>query len=116
MTFADPTMQPFAPGDRVVAINTDMSAPILAPAVVARSSFRFPDGPLRRNQVYHIAAVEPLRDGSQGVFLTGQRVLYGNREVSWHHSRFRKVDTLRDHSPKKRRRKQPSPAKQPAPA
>lgn len=80
-------MKIFAPGDRVVAINTDMSRPILAPADVAQLSFHFPDGPLHTNQVYHVAAVEPRRDGAQGVFLTGLRVLCGDREVPWISSR-----------------------------
>ncbi|MFZ9938573.1 MAG: hypothetical protein ACO3JG_16160 [Luteolibacter sp.] len=103
-------MQPFAPGDRVVAINTDLSGPILAPQNTLHRPFSFPDGPLRRNQVYHIASVQPLADGTQGVFLTGMRVLHGGKNISWHHSRFRKVDSLKGHVPKKRRRKKPATA------
>lgn len=112
----DSTMETFAPGDRVVAINTDHSGPILAPRAVTQLLYNFPDGPLRSDQVYHIAGVESLRDQSQGVFLTGLRVLHGTHEISWHHSRFRKVDTLRDHAPKKRIRRRPTPAKLPTPA
>ena len=71
--------------------------------------FSFPDGPLRRDRVYHVEAVQTLRDGSQGVFLTGMRVLHGSQSISWHHSRFRKVDSLMGHVPKKRRRMSPVP-------
>ena len=101
-------METFAPGDRVVAINTDMSGPILAAPRAMPGSFHFPDGHLRGDQVYHVASVQPLTDGSQGVFLTGVRVYLGSRKISWHHSRFRKVETLRTRTPKKRRRKGPA--------
>jgi hypothetical protein len=100
-------MQTFGPGDRVVAINTDLSGPIYDSTGSPMSTFSFPDGPLLRDRVYHVAGVLALRDGSQGVFLPGMRVLQNSREMSWHHSRFRKVDTLKGHAPKKRRRKQP---------
>lgn len=52
-------MQPFAPGDRVVAINTDLSKPIMAPPDRTSLPFSFPDGPLRRDRVYHVEAVHP---------------------------------------------------------
>jgi hypothetical protein len=35
------------------------------------------------------------------------RVTWGNQDTPWDSSRFRKVDTLKDHAPKKRRRKKP---------
>ncbi len=102
-------MENFAPGDRVVAINTDMSAPIYPPANSDQRPFQFPDGPLRRNVVYHVEAVCLLSCGRQGVLLTGIRVTWGNEVIPWHSSRFRKVQCLRDHLPEKRQRKQPAP-------
>ncbi len=102
-------METLSPGDRVVAINTDMSGPILASPRTLPESFHFPDGHLSGNQVYHVDSVQSLTDGAQGVFLTGVRVYLGSREIPWHHSRFRKVETLRTHTPKKRRRKVPAP-------
>jgi hypothetical protein len=110
-------METFAPGDRVVAINTDMSGPIHPDGDRSRHPFLFPDGPLRKDVVYHVEAVRCLNSGGhQGLFITGLRVTWGNQDIPWDASRFRKVDTLRDHAPKKRRRKQPAPSKQPVPA
>lgn len=100
-------METFAPGDRVVAINTDLSAPILPPVKGHLHSFSFPDGPLRRGVVYHVAAVRPHSGNAQGVFITGSRVMWGPHEIPWHFSRFRKVDNLKDYLPRKRRRKKP---------
>ncbi|RPJ32907.1 MAG: hypothetical protein EHM17_12135 [Verrucomicrobiaceae bacterium] len=101
-------METFAPGDRVVAINTDMSAPIHPDGDCSQHPFLFPDGPLHRDVVYHVEAIRPLADGHQGVFLTGMRVTWGNQDTPWDSSRFRKVESLRDHAPKNRRRKQPA--------
>jgi len=100
-------METFAPGDRVVAINTDMSGPICGPANPELHPFLFPNGPLRKDVIYHVASVSVSRDGNQGLHLTGMRVFWGPREFPWNSSRFRKVDTLKNHVPKKRRRKQP---------
>jgi hypothetical protein len=100
-------METFAPGDRVVAINTDMSAPIYPNGDRSQHPFQFPDGPLRRGVIFHVASVKALSTGRQGVFLTGIRVMWGSEEIPWASTRFRKVDTLRDHVPQKRRRKQP---------
>jgi hypothetical protein len=47
-------------------------------------------------------------DGNQGLTLTGLRICWGSQEMPWHGSRFRKVENLADHAPKKHRRKQPS--------
>ncbi len=47
-------------------------------------------------------------DGSQGLTLIGLQILWGAQEMPWHGSRFRKLENLADHAPKKRRRKQPS--------
>jgi hypothetical protein len=96
-------METFAPGDRVVAINTDMSAPI------------HPDGPLDRNVVYHvIRSARFLADGHQGVFLTGMRVIWGNSIIPWDSSRFRKVRET-GHPPVAAREKHPIPLFVPCP-
>jgi hypothetical protein len=49
-------METFAPGDRVVAINTDMSGPICGPTNPELHPFLFPDGPLRKDVIYHVAS------------------------------------------------------------
>jgi hypothetical protein len=100
-------METFSPGDRVVAINTDMSGPICGPTDSAPHVFRFPFGSISRDVIYHVAAVGPSKDGNQALFLTGLRVMLDSREIGWNSSRFRKVDTLAGHAPTKRRRKQP---------
>jgi hypothetical protein len=99
-------METFAPGDRVVAINTDMSGPIYMLGDCSQQPYRFPDGPLRQDVIYHVAETV-MRPGRQGIFLTGIRVMWGSYEIPWDFSRFRKVDTLKGHAPKKRRSKQP---------
>jgi hypothetical protein len=101
-------METFAPGDRVVAINTDMSAPICGPTNPELHPFIFPDGPLRKDVIYHVASASASKDGNQGLQLTGMRVFWGPQEIPWNSSRFRKVDQLSGHSPAKRRRKQPA--------
>ncbi|QTN33612.1 hypothetical protein HZ994_15280 [Akkermansiaceae bacterium] len=99
-------MDTFAPGDRVVAINTDLSAPICGPPNPETHQFRFPDGPLRRDVIYHVKSVHSSRDGNQGLHITGLRVQWGsNGEIPWNSSRFRKVETLHTQAPKKRRLK-----------
>ena len=100
-------METFAPGDRVVAINTDISRPIVDPTDSPASAFSFPDGALRADVVYHVAAVRTLPASGQGLFITGLRVLLRDRPISWNASRFRKVDSLKGHTPQKRRRQQP---------
>jgi hypothetical protein len=103
-------METFAPGDRVVAINADMSGPICGPTDSAPHVFHFPFDALRLNVIYHVTAVEASKDGNQALFLTGLRVRLDSREIGWNSSRFRKVDTLAGHAPKKRRRKLPAVA------
>jgi hypothetical protein len=100
------TMETFAPGDRVVAINTDLSAPICRMESLP-DAYSFPDGPLNEKTVYHVEKVRSAADGHQGLFITGIRVFVGKYHVPWDSSRFRKVDALRTHAPKKRRRKVP---------
>lgn len=107
-------METFAPGDRVVAINTDMSGPICGPANPELHPFRFPNGPLRKDVIYHVASVSGSKDGNQCLHLTGMRVFWGSWGLPWNSSRFRKVGTLKGHTPKKRRRKQPVAAAPPA--
>jgi hypothetical protein len=104
-------METFDPGDRVVAINTDMSRPMHDPTGSPLSAFSFPDGPLRRDVIYHVASVHPQAPGQQGLFITGLRVFLRNQPIPWNSSRFRKVDQLSGHSPAKRRRKQPAAAR-----
>ena len=101
-------METFSPGDRVVAINIDLSGPICGPSQPALHPFRFPDGPLRQDVVYHVAAVKLSKDSWQSITLTGLRIFWGEQEIPWHGSRFRKVENLADHAPKKRRRKRPT--------
>ena len=101
-------METFAPGDRVVAINTDMSAPISDPTGSPLSAFSFPDGPLRRDVIYHVGSVHPQAAGRLGLLITGLRVFLHNQQIPWNSTRFRKVDTLKFHAPKKRRRKTPA--------
>ena len=101
-------METFAPGDRVVAINTDLSAPMHDPAGSPPGAFSFPDGPLRKDVVYHVDAVDKPGGSNQGVFITGLRVLLRQRLIPWDARRFRKVDTCKNHPPRKRRKKQPS--------
>lgn len=105
-------METFAPGDRVVAINTDMSGPISPPPNPDLHPFLFPDGPLRRDVIYHVASASEGRDGSQFLRLTGMHVFWGPQEMPWNSSRFRKVDSLKGHLPKKSRRKTPVAAGQ----
>ncbi len=99
-------METFAPGDRVVAINTDLSAPICRMESLP-DAYSFPDGPLNEKTVYHVEKVRSAADGHQGLFITGIRVFVGKHHVPWDSSRFRKVDFLKGHVPKKRRRKVP---------
>jgi len=96
-------METFAPGDRVVAINIDLSAPfysrIMQPACIS------PDGPPRENTIYHVEGIKYTSDGNQGVFITGLRVLLGKDQLTWSRCRFRKVVSC--HTANKRRRKKP---------
>jgi hypothetical protein len=100
-------METFTPGDRVVAINTDLSRPMHDPTGSPLSAFSFPDGPLRRDVIYHVASVHPQASGNLGLCITGLRVFLHNREIPWNSPRFRKVDSFKGHAPKKRKRKQP---------
>jgi hypothetical protein len=84
-------MERFSPGDRVVAVKADLPGPICGPPDPGLHPFCFPDGPLRNGVVYHVAAVESSRDGNQGLWLTGLRVVWGPRELPWNSSRFRKI-------------------------
>lgn len=107
-------MQPFSPGDRVVAIDL-RQGPLKTLAPTDAHPFLLPDGPLRPDTVYHVAAVNHIRDGSQGVFLTGLRVLWGSQEVPWNPGRFRKVGDDRASVSIKQRRKQPAAVLTPDP-
>lgn len=84
----------------MVAVNTDCSY-ACRPPNVDHPVFRLPDGPLRRDVIYHVEEVENLIGAGQGLFLTGIRVYWESREISFHWSRFRKVDRLKGHVPVK---------------
>jgi hypothetical protein len=99
------TMEPFAPGDRVVAINTDVSAPVYS--TIVKPVCILPDSPLRENTVYHVEGIKHTSDGNQGVFITGLRVFLGKEQFTWSSCRFRKVDSLSGHTANKSRRKKP---------
>lgn len=86
-------METFRPGDRVVAIHTDLSAPIYAPRP-QNLVFEFPDGPLQRRVIYHVEQVLPLNDGAVGLYIAGLRVICDSQEITWHGSRFRKVQPV----------------------
>ena len=101
-------METFSPGDRVVAINTDMSGPLYSEPGGESRPYSFPNGPLRRDVIYRVDTVVVFNDGIQGLYLTGMRVFWGNEEISWHSPRFRKVDALKGHVPKKCRRRIPA--------
>lgn len=101
-------MTNFSPGDRVVAINTDMSGPIHADPS-APDAYGFPDGPLRPDTIYHVATVLPSKKSSQSLYISGMRVIQGKSEIPWSGCRFRKVVLARDFVKKKKTRKQPLP-------
>ena len=105
-------MQKLAPNDRVVAVNTDLSWPVHPGRDYQPQLISFPDGPLRRDQVYHVHRVLNQSSGRQAVYITGTRVFLGEDEIPWDGSRFRKVDCLKGHVPVKRRKKQPSSKRQ----
>jgi hypothetical protein len=105
-------MEKLAPNDRVVAVNIDLSWPVHPGSNYKPQLISFPDGPLRRDQVYHVLSVQNRRDGAQAIFITGTRVFLGDEEIPWDASRFRKVDCLKGHVPVKRRKKQPSSKRQ----
>ncbi len=98
-------METFAPDDRVVAINTDISAPIYS--TIMKPAYVLPDGPLRENTIYHVEGIKYTSDGHQGVFITGLRVLVGKEQFTWSSCGFRKVDLARDCVMNKKKRKQP---------
>jgi hypothetical protein len=103
---ADPPQpqETFAPGDHVIAINTDMSTPFCGPPDPSLHPFRFPNGPLRKNVIYHVESVRPSPDGNQSLEITDLPIFWGPHVFYWISSRFRTVDTSRTHAPKKRRR------------
>lgn len=105
-------MEKLAPNDRVVAINTNLAKPIHPGSDYRPQLISFPDGPLRRDRVYHVHRAIDHAEGHQAVFITGTRVFLGADEIPWDGSRFRKVDCLKGHVPIKRRKKQPSSKRQ----
>jgi hypothetical protein len=101
-------MEPLAPNDRVVAINTDLSWPLHPGINYQPHLISFPDGPLRRDRIYHVLHVDNRSDG-QAILITGTRVFDGDEEILWDARRFRKVDCLKGHVPVVRRKRQSSP-------
>ena len=67
--------------------------------------FRLPDGPLRQGVVYHVKAVNTLKDGSHGVFITGLSCLWGTKDFPWSANRFRKLEKVGHPQSRKCRRK-----------
>lgn len=94
----------FSAGDKVVAINIDMSRALLPAQNSTNEQYRFPDGVLRNDVVYHIAAVCKIGTG-QGIFITGLRAFWLDYEIPWNNSRFRKVDSLKGRTLVKRKRR-----------
>ncbi|MDX1680246.1 MAG: hypothetical protein R3242_05905, partial [Akkermansiaceae bacterium] len=90
----------FVPGDRVIAVNTDMSQAMNPASGTIREDYHFPDGVLTRGVVYHVAAVVNMWSG-QGVHITGLRAFLLEKEIPWCSSRFRKVDSQKGHVPVK---------------
>ena len=105
-------MEKLAPNDRVVAVNTNLARPVHPGSNYQPQLVSFPDGPLRRDRVYHVHRVLNQPSGHQAVYITGMRVYLGDDEIPWDGSRFRKVDCLKGHLPVKRRKKQPSSKRQ----
>ena len=99
-------METFQAGDKVVCVNTDLSWPIQPAAGSKREDYHKPDGVLRQDVVYHVAAV-PSANSGLGLLITGLRVFYLQKEIPWNSSRFRKVDSLKGHVPIKRRKREP---------
>lgn len=87
-------METFRPGDRVVAIHTDLDGPIYN-NFDQEFHFEFPDGPPQRRVIYQVEEVLTLSDGSLGLYIAGLRILCNSQEITWHHSRFRKVQPVR---------------------
>lgn len=106
-------MDAFEPGDRVVAIDTDISRMIHPPQRKKGPEFHYPDGVLRKDVVYHVATVKWVPAG-QGLFITGLRGFWRDREIAWGAVRFRKLDSLRGYVPIKESLKQPCVEKLPA--
>ena len=87
-------MDLFSPGDRVVAMNIDTSAPIHPDGDCSLHPFLFPDGTLSRGKVYHVEEVHNPSNGRQGLFLTGIRIVWSDLDIPWDSSRFRKAATI----------------------
>ena len=103
------TPHPFAPGDRVVAIDT-RQGPLLWDDPRDKNLITTHDGLPREGIVYHVEGIMHTSSGDPGVIITGLRSCWGNIDLPWCASRFRKVDSIQEHAPKKRRRKQPTTA------
>lgn len=87
-----PSAETFAPGDHVVAINTDMSTPFCGPSDPSLHPLHFPNGPLCNDVIYHVESVRPSRDGNQSLEITDLPIFWGPHVIYWNSSRFRKVN------------------------
>jgi hypothetical protein len=96
-------MENLAANDRVVAVNNNLARPVHPGSNYQPQLISFPDGPLRRDRVYHVHRVINQASGGQAVFITGTRVFLGDEEIPWDASRFRKVDCIKGHVPLKKR-------------
>lgn len=105
---AQNTPHPSDPGDRVVAIDT-RQGPLLWDDPRDKNLISTPDGPPRKGVFYYAEGIMHTGCGSPGVIITGLRSYSKNFDLPWCAARFRKVDALKGHVPKKRRRKVPAP-------
>jgi len=97
---------PFTSGDRDVAIDT-RQGPLLREDPRNKNLITTPDGSPRKGVVYYVEGIIHTQSGSPGVIITRLRSYWKSLELPWCASRFRKVDTLKGHVPKKRRQEQP---------
>jgi hypothetical protein len=100
---AQNTPHPFAPGDRVVAIDT-RQGPLLWEDPRDKNLITTPDGLPRKGVVYYVEGIMLTKCGSPGVLITGLRSYWKNLDLPWCASRFCKVEPLKGYVPKKRRR------------
>lgn len=93
--------------------STPGKAPLLWEDSRDKNLITAPDGLPRKGVVYYVEGIMHTQCGSPGVIITGLRSYWNNLDLPWCASRFRKVDALKGHVPKKSRRKQPVTATYP---
>jgi hypothetical protein len=92
-------METFAPGNLVVALNTDTSGRTWGPSDSVPRLSSFLVGSLSRDVVRHVAALDASWDGNQALFPAGLHVMLDSCEIGWDGSHFRKEDTRAGHVP-----------------